>query len=299
MRIKGKQKKAIVSDAYVFIALLLISFSLLLFSTNSFVIDIRDTGLSVFSGIRGTLYSISSFASRTFLSIRELSNLRKEYAELLEKMRRYELLERTAADIRQENNRLREQLDFSQSSRYRHIAAEISARDPDNLFSAFVINKGKRSGVAQNMPVIAYQNGLQTLVGKVVQAGQLESMVMPLYDEKSFVSCRLAQTRYDGIVQGQGDAELPLVMKLVPKRARDEINSGDMVISSGIGGLYPAGLNIGRVSSVISREYESSLELELSFAADFSRLEYVFVIDKESELSPEAARGSPTGEEFD
>jgi rod shape-determining protein MreC len=86
-------------------------------------------------------------------------------------------------------------------------------------------------------------------------------------------------------------------MKLVPKRARDEINSGDMVISSGIGGVYPAGLNIGRVSSIISREYESSLELELSFAADFSRLEYVFVIDEESENAAGARRGSASGEE--
>jgi rod shape-determining protein MreC len=265
--------------AYVFIALSLISFSLLLFSTRSFVIDIRDTGLSVFSGMRGAVYSVTSAVSRTFLSVRELSTLRKQYTELVEKMERYEQLERTAADIRQENNRLREQLGFSAGAEFKHIAAEISGRDPDNLFSAFVINKGKTSGIAANMPVVAYQNGVQALAGKVVQAGQVESLVMPLYDEKCYVSARLAQSRYEGIVQGQRDAEKPLVMRLVPKRAREEVHSGDVVVSSGIGGVFPAGINLGRVSSIIYREYESSLELELAPAVDYARLEYVFVLN--------------------
>jgi rod shape-determining protein MreC len=280
---KAKKRKSIISDVYVFIALTLISFSLLLFTTRSFVIDIRDTGLSVFSGVRGAVYSVTSTISRTFLSIRELSSLRKEYTELLEKMMRYEQLERTAADIRRENNRLREQLEFSQTLRFKHIAAEISGRDPDNLFSAFVINKGKRSGITHNMSVIAYQNGMQALVGKIVQTSQLESLVMPLYDEKSYVSARLDQLRYEGIVQGRGSPERPLVMNLVSKRARDEVHTGDVVITSGTGGVFPAGLNIGRISSVIYREYESSLELELTTMVDFSRLEYVFVISGETQ----------------
>ncbi|MDR2602604.1 MAG: rod shape-determining protein MreC [Spirochaetaceae bacterium] len=283
MRIsKEKKKKGAVSSAYVFVALTLISFSLLLFSTRSFVIDIRDTGLSVFSGVRGAIYSVSSMISHTFLSVKELSSLRKDYAELLQKITRYEQLERTAADIRQENNRLRELLAFSQTMRFTHIPAEISGRDPDNLFSAFVINKGSSSGITVNMPVIAYQNGTQALVGKIIQAGSLESLVMPLYDEKSYISARLAQTRYEGIVQGGLNPEKPLVMRLVPKRAQDEIHTGDVVVSSGVGGVFPPGLNIGRISNIIYREYEPSLELEVKSAVDFSRLEYVFAVDKET-----------------
>jgi rod shape-determining protein MreC len=170
-------------------------------------------------------------------------------------------------------------LGFSESLGYKHIAAELIGRDPDNLFSAFVINKGKQAGVMNNMPVIAYQNGMQGLVGKVIQAGQFESLVMPLYDVSSFVASRLSELRYEGIVEGQGSPEMPLLMRFIQKRARDEISFGDIIITSGMGGIYPRGITVGRVSRVLYQEYEISMEVELESIIDFSRLEYVFVID--------------------
>ncbi|MDR2078886.1 MAG: rod shape-determining protein MreC, partial [Treponema sp.] len=215
-----KQKKRLNADIYVFVALSLVSFSVLLFSTRSFVVDFRDMGLSAFSGFRGGIHEVSSLVSNTVLSIQELATLRREYAELTDRMTRYEQLERSAAEIRQENNRLREQLGFSQALLFRHIPAEIIGRDPDNLFSAFVINKGKRDGLVNNMPVIAYQNGSQALTGKVVQAGRFESLVMPLYDGSSYMSARFSNSRYEGIVEGQGSPELPLVMRFISKQAR-------------------------------------------------------------------------------
>jgi rod shape-determining protein MreC len=293
MRIFGdrKQKKRVNADAYVFAALSLVSFSVLLFSARSFVIDFKNMGLSLFSGIRGGIHGVSSFASRTVLSIRELASLRREYAELTNRMTRYEQIERSSAEIRQENNRLREQLGFSQVLRFRHIPAELIGRDPDNLFSALVINKGKRDGLADNMPVIAYQDGIQALVGKVIQAGQFESLVMPVYDLSFFVSSRLSESRYEGLVEGQGRPEAPLLMRLIRKRARDEINFGDVIVTSGIGGVYPSGISIGRVSRILYQEYESSMEVELEASIDFSRLEYVFVIDVEPRSAEEGGDG--------
>ncbi|GHU39032.1 cell shape-determining protein MreC [Spirochaetia bacterium] len=279
MRRDRKQKKLKNFDAYVFIALSLISFSLLLFSTRSFILEIKDTGLSVFSGVRGGVHAISSFFSGTILSIQELASLRREYMELQDRIARYEQLERTAVEIRQENHRLREQLGFSQNITFKHIPAEISGRDPDNLFSAFVINKGKVHGIANDMPVIAYQNGMQALAGKVINTAPLESLVMPLYDGRSFVASRLAQSRYEGIVEGQGNRNSPLLMRGVNKRARDEVTSGDIIVTSGLGGVYPANVVIGRVTNVLFQEFETSFELEVECIIDFSRLEYVFVID--------------------
>jgi rod shape-determining protein MreC len=279
-----KQKKRISADVYVFAALLLVSFSLLLFSTRSFVVNVKDTGLSVFSGIRGAIHAMSSVASRTLLSINELVVLRREYNELLERLERYEHLERGAAEIRAENNRLREQLNFSQVLSYRHIPAEISGYDPDNVFSAFVINKGKIHGIENNMPVIAFQNGMQSLAGKVIQTGQVESLVMPLYDQRCFVSARLAHERYEGIVEGQGAPNLPLLMRSLTKKARDNIKIGDIIVTSGMGGVYPAGITLGRVSRILFQNYETSIELELESAIDFSRLEYIFVIEKKEEI---------------
>jgi rod shape-determining protein MreC len=296
MRIRKDRKQGrINADIYVFVVLSLVSFSILLFSTRSFVVDFRDMGLSVFSGFRGGIHEASSLVSNTVLSIRELATLRREYAELADRMTRYEQLERSSAEIRQENNRLREQLGFSETLRYRHIPAELIGRDPDNLFSAFVINKGKRDGLANNMPVIAYQNGVQALVGKVVQTAQFESLVMPLYDVSSFAASRLSESRYEGIVEGQGSPDLPLLMRFIRKRARDEINFGEVIVTSGMGGVYPEGIAIGRVSNILYQEYETSMEVELDTAVDFSRLEYVFVINAESIEPATGAAGGGEG----
>jgi len=111
---------------------------------------------------------------------------------------------------------------------------------------------------------------------------------MPLYDTSLLVSSRLAVSRYEGIVEGQGDAESALRMRFIPKRARDEINYGDLVVSSGMGGVYPPGLNIGRVNGVSFREYETSMEVSLEPLIDFSRLEYVFVIEEKTDIEEEA-----------
>ncbi|MDR0456531.1 MAG: rod shape-determining protein MreC, partial [Treponema sp.] len=154
-------------ELYVFSALTVISFSMLLFSTRSLIMQFRDAGLSVFSGVRGRVDDISSVVSRTILSVQELAKLRTEYSELLERVARYERLERSAAEINQENTRLKEQLAFSQGLNYRHIPAKLIGRDPDNLYSALVINKGSHAGVARDMAVIAWQGGSQALVGKV------------------------------------------------------------------------------------------------------------------------------------
>jgi rod shape-determining protein MreC len=274
------QKKGVPSELYVFSALVVISFSLLLFSTRNMAQDFRDAGLSVFSGVRGRVDDVSSLVSRTVLSVQELARLRTEYSELMERVARYERLERSAAEISQENIRLKEQLSFSQTLHYRHIPAKLIGRDPDNLYSALVINKGSHSGVARDMAVIAWQGGSQALVGKVIQVRTFESLVMPLYDSSLLVASRFASSRYEGIVEGQGNPDLPLRMRFISKRASDEISRGDLVVSSGMGQVYPPDINIGRVSNVTYHEYEISMEAELEPLIDFSRLEYVFVIEE-------------------
>jgi rod shape-determining protein MreC len=281
-RNRGKKRRLNV-EVYIFALLSLLSFSVLLFATRSFIVDFKGIGLTVFSGVRGGIHEISSFISRSALSIRELAALRREYAELADRITRYEQLERTAAEIDQENRRLREQLGFSRTINYRHIPAEIIGRDPDNLFKAFAVNRGKYSGVADNMAVIAFHNGTQGLVGKVIEAGQFESLVMPLYDVSCSVAARLSVSRYDGLVEGQGSPDEPLMMRFIQKRARDEINYGDMIVSSGLGGVYPPGINIGRVTGVNYRENEISMEAALEPVIDFSRLEYVFIIESRRE----------------
>ena len=277
-----KQKTRSFADAYVFVVLTLVSFFVLYFSNSTFIVSFKELGLSLSLGFRNGIHWVTSGASHIVMSVAEITDLRRDYAALLERVARYERYERTSAEILQENRRLRELLDFSDRLEFVSIAAEITGRDPDNLFSAFAINKGRRAGVMPDMPVVAYQNGVQGLVGKVVKAGQFESLVMPVYDSTSFVPARLSESRYEGIVEGQGSLEEPLLMRFIPKRARDEISIGDLIITSGIGGptrVFAPGITIGRVSQVLYQENEISMAVELESVIDFSRLEYVFVID--------------------
>jgi len=277
---KTARKTRLALDMYVFLVLVVVSFSLLLFSTRNMVQNFQNAGLSVFSGVRGKVDDVSSLVSRTVLSMQELAHLRAEYAKLLETVTRYERIERSAAEISQENMRLREQLNFSQTINYRHIPAKIIGRDPDNLYSALVINKGRHSGIKRDMAVIAWQDGSQALVGKVILARTFESLVMPLYDSGLLVASRFAASRYEGIIEGQGNPDLHLRMRFIPKRARDEISQGDIIVTSGMGGVYPADINIGRISAISYHEYEISMEAELEPLIDFTRLEYVFVIEE-------------------
>lgn len=282
MAVGKRNRRGIGPDVYVFLVLSLTAFSLLLFTTRSFITDIRDTGLSVFSGVREGVHEISVFFSGTVNSISELASLRERYNELFERVARYEQLERGAADIRQENYRLREQLGFALSVSFRHIPAEIIGRDPDNVYQSLVLNKGASQGVVKDMPVIAYQNGVQVLIGKIIQSAPYESIVLPLYDTNCFVAARFAGNRYEGLVGGKGNSAQPLVMSAVDKRARDNVQKGDVVVSSGMGGVYPAGITVGRVVRTVSSEKDAAVRVELECAADFSKLEYVFIIDAAS-----------------
>jgi rod shape-determining protein MreC len=272
-------------DAAVLGLLLLVSFVLLFFSSQSFSINFKSLGCSLYSGVRGSIHAVSSFVGDSARSVKELASLRNDYDKLLNEVARYQQIERSTADILQENRRLKEQLGFAQSLKIREISAQITGRDPDNLYSALLINKGRQQGVSDNLPVVAFQDGEEALVGKVVQVGQFESLVMPIYDASCFVPARFELSRYQGLVAGQGYSDRPLVMTLINKKARDVIKVGDVVSTSGLSGvysqeqaIYPPGVTIGRVSKIENQDYEMTMTVDVTFSLDFSRLEYVFVL---------------------
>jgi rod shape-determining protein MreC len=269
-------------DAFMLTIYLLLSGILLAFSSGGFIVNFRDVGFSIMSGAQRGVYSISAFCSGTVTAISELSELKRKYSDLQKKLEDYELLQRSNADIRLENEHLRQLLGFTEQLTVKNIPAEIIGRDPNNLYSAITLNRGARHGIKKNMPVISFQDGNTGLVGKVVQVGRSTCLVMPVYDYQCFVSSRLETTRYDGLINGQGSDELPLVMKYVKKRARDEIKVGDRIMTSGENRNYPGNIPVGLVSGIRGLDYETSLELDVVPVIDFSRLEDVFVLDMES-----------------
>ncbi|GAB4223395.1 MAG: rod shape-determining protein MreC [Spirochaetales bacterium] len=245
-------------------------------STSSIVLRPKEIGLSFFSLFQSGIGSVQQFFSETIDSIRTLRNLKQEYEEALERLQYYEKVEKQYVILEEENRRLKEILQFSQSIPYENLPARIIGKDPQNYYTTLTINKGSLQGVQRNMPVIAVQGGKQGLVGKVLQTGFNSSIVQPIYDPTSYVAARLAVSRYEGLVSGS--TEEKIYMHYVKRVARMNIQNGELIITAGLSSIYPPGIPIGTLKAIHSREYDTSLLLELDPIIDFGRLEYVYVL---------------------
>lgn len=263
---------------FTFAALLLICLILILFSNRNVVLKPKEAGQTVFSLFQLAVTGTARWFGETWNSIGELRRMRSELEQARERLAEYQRVSRDLAELRRENQALREQLGFAQTLSYRYIPARVIARDPGNIFSTIVIDRGSRHGVHAGMPVVAYQGGLQGLVGRVVLAAALTSTVQPLTDPDSYVAARLADSRFDGLICGSAGRAGSLTMSYVKKLALQEVQYGELVITSGMGQVFPEGIHIGRVREMRAKGYEASLELEVEPIVDFSRLEYVFVI---------------------
>jgi rod shape-determining protein MreC len=150
--------------------------------------------------------------------------------------------------------------------------------DAGDFTTGLLIDKGRREGIEKNMPVVTYVDGFEALVGKVQQVGPISSIVLPLFDLNCFVPGRMQNSRYTGLINGQGTKLAPLVMTSIPKSARGEIRVGDIVVTSGMSSIYPPDVHVGRVTEIGAKPWETSLKLDIEPVVEFSRLEYVFVL---------------------
>ncbi len=267
----------------VLLILVLLSSLMLGFSSGGFIVNFKTIGFSFLSTMQRGIHVVSSRVSMVFTSVRDIAQLQQEYNALSEKLRDYEYLQRNNAEIRKENERLREQLGLAQTVSYRNISAQIIGRDSDNLFSGITIDKGAMSGIRKNMPVIAIQRGSVGIVGKVVTVGVATSIVMPLYDSNCNISARIQNTRDLGLVSGNGGIDAPLSLDYIRKRVLQDIHFGDIVVTSGENGNYMRDIPIGSITKITVLDYDSSLEIEMEPLIDFSKLEMVFVVDQSAQ----------------
>ncbi|UCF99095.1 MAG: rod shape-determining protein MreC [Spirochaetaceae bacterium] len=268
-------------NGVTFAAILLLCLLLMLFSNRNVVLQPKKVGQTFFSVFQLSVHAVSDWFTETVTSIRELQRLRNELEEARERLMEYERVSRDLAELRRENQELRAQLGFSETLPFRYISAQVIARDPGNQFSTIAVNRGSIHGMQEGMPVIAFQGGLQGLVGRVVLVSLVSSMVQPITDPASYVAARLQSSRFDGLIAGSQGGGAMLTMSYVKKLAVKEVQYGELVITSGMGQLFPEGIHIGRVREMTAKGYEASLELEIEPIVDFSRLEFVYIIDAE------------------
>jgi rod shape-determining protein MreC len=270
--------------------LIIVSFICLLVANRSVVIKPKEIGLSVGGFFQKGFTGFFNWFGDTAGSIRQLQEARQELTDARARLQDMDRVTREILELRRQNAALKGQLDFAQSLPPERMAAEVIARDTDNLFSTLTINKGSRQGVTRGMPVVAYQGDLEGLVGKVVLVGPGSSEILPLYDPQCQVSARVDSTRDEGLVQGEGKDRGTVVMSYVKKIAKDKISYGDLVVTSGLGGLYPKGINIGRIRDIKAPTYETSLVLQVEPIVDFDKLEYLFLIGPEQDHPADTER---------
>jgi rod shape-determining protein MreC len=273
----GSAKQRLPLIVLVFLSLL--SGVFLALSSGSFILNFKALGFSSLSVVEKGIHAVTSFVSSTVTAAAKIRGVRSEYESLAREFAHYEELQRSNAEIREENERLKEQLDFSRSYAYKNYPANVITRDPDPLYPSLTINKGSAQGIRKNMPVIAIQQGSVGLVGRIVSVGRQTSMIMPIYNSRYNVSSRIRTTRDVGLVSGTGSADTPLVMSYIKKTAANDLQFGDVVVTSGENGNYLRDIPLGRISRVTPVEYDASLVIELTPVLDFSKLETVLAVD--------------------
>lgn len=252
---------------------------LLATATGGFVMNFKQFGFSVVSSVQKGVNAVYSGVTTFFTSVAELSQLKKDYELLTEKLENYEYLQRNNVEIRKENERLKELLDYTETLPYSYCTAQIIGRDPNATYSGITINKGSRNGITKGMPVIAIQNGNVGLVGKIISVGLTTSMILPIFDYQCNVSAKIETTRDIGIISGNGYENDYLTMSYVKKRVMDELQYGDVVITSGENDNYMKDIPIGVITSITVVDYDTSLEILVKPMIDFNRLENVIVAD--------------------
>ena len=269
---KGLSFRKHKKDFITFFILVALSIGMLVYTAFSEIsFKPKQVGLDFFSFCQRGIVSTGKFFSQTAGSISELRNLKKEYNTLLKEYAEYQQMKQDYEHLEQENSMLKEQLGFREEGAMTKIPAVVIGGETNNFFKSFIINQGSSKGIKKDMPVIAYVDGYQSLVGKVVEVGTFSSVVKPITDSSLYVPAVLQKFRYRGLVNG-------LVMDFVSREASSRINCGDLVVTSGFNGSYPENIYIGKVKSISGKEYETSLRLELEPFVDFFRLEYVFVL---------------------
>ncbi len=208
----------------------------------------------------------------------ELNEVRAELAKTRMKLQEYESATEDFEEIRKENQRLRQLLDFRERMVYESVPAQIISKDPDNWFRTIIINKGSWDGLDVNMPVVAFSEGKKAVVGKVIEVRGTISRVQPLISPNMKVGVRLKSTRFPGLMEGYSSTSSLCVIDYISKSAR--VIQGDVVITSGQGGIFPQGLQVGTVEEIIQSSSSAFQKATVKPVIDYNQVEEVFVIVK-------------------
>ncbi len=217
-----------------------------------------------------------SFTENIWLKYFGLINVQVENTRLKREIDALRMESYRYRELLDTNRRLQELLNFKETINYPVLAAQVIGRDPTGWFKSVIIDKGKKSGLKTNMPVV---NAIG-VVGRLVSVSLNYAKVLLIIDQNSAVDCIVQRSRDKGIVKGISSkiCKLDYVLKT------GDVVIGDMVITSGLGRVFPKRLPVGEVREVNSMPGELFKRIEVRPVVDFSKLEELLVILKEDTL---------------
>jgi rod shape-determining protein MreC len=200
----------------------------------------------------------------------DLRSVRDENQELREKVARLEQALWMEREVIASYDRLSQVVELAERLPFQSTVAEVVGLDATAWFRTITVNRGLEHGVELNAPVIA-QGGV---VGRIIAVGAHVAQVQLLSDRDCSVGALLVRGRSRGIVSGVGEAQLQ--MKYVSNL--EDVTVGDLVVTSGIDGMYPKGIAIGRVAAVKDGPRLFKI-ITVEPAARLDRLEEVFILE--------------------
>ncbi|WP_017472721.1 rod shape-determining protein MreC [Amphibacillus jilinensis] len=222
-----------------------------------------------------------NYTSRLVQNISNLNNLYDENQVLKENLAQYQQMLYEVQELRNENDELMALLDKTESiTDYTAIQATVTARSPEQWFKQVTIDKGKQDGVQPDMAVITAQG----MIGKVQSASQFSSSILLLngFDRSNRIAVNVNLTDEDedarGFILDYNEERDQLVLEFT--EYYDEIPEGEHVFSSGLGGIFPKGLEIGTIEEVTTDQYGLTQIAYVSPSANLSDLNHVIVVDR-------------------
>lgn len=246
--------------------------------------DVVGFGQSLFS-------KPTQYITGVFDNVDSLLNTYEENKRLKGRLEEFAKLQADVNDLASENTRLREIVDKQDDLRdYEPIQATVIARNPDQWEKKVILDKGEVHGVKKNMAIITAQG----LIGKVIlttpftSSVELLSTQNPIYRVSAKV---MGKKQAFGLIEGYDDERKELILKRIDSNV--EIEVGQQVMSSGLGGVFPQGLLIGEITEVSTDDYGLTKMAYIKPAADFQLLDHV-IIAKRLMTTVDGADGNNT-----
>ena len=221
----------------------------------------------------------TNYITGIFNDINSLLNTYEENKRLKMRLEDFAVLQAEVNTLQSENKSLKELVEKESSlAEFNPLKAMVIARNPDQWEEKIILNKGSSHGVELNMAVMTTKG----LIGKISLVTPLTSEVELLYTNNPNyrVSAIIQSEKSDvfGLIEGYDEERNELILKRID--SSDEVNVGEQVISSGLGGIFPKGILIGEVTEITTDDYGLTKLAYVKPAADFSMLEDVIIVQR-------------------